>query len=204
MQREELEEKESSLSYKVTKEDVNESIKEYLGKYTEVLKSLSMEEYKLFQKLLPKVARIAYFVKGDKEILKKFKAFFIAKCVLERYDYSSIMLKDYIEGLMNKSDNELFVAGVNRELLFLYLHKESSGSGNTDNWVGSTTLDRIVNRERKGLITVIFSERDFPQIEKSDEVRIIDLGGAAKAIKAQNAVQSSKTNDNSQSTTCYD
>ena len=199
MQEESLE-KENSIQHRVTKEDVKNSIKEYLGKYVDILKKISLKEYEIFQKLLPKVERTAYFVKGSKEMLKKFKAFFIAKCSLERYEYSSMMLKNYVEGLTDKNDNELFIAGINRELMFLYLHKATAGIGNTDNWMAAAALDRIVNRERKGLITVLLSERDFPQVENSDEVKKIDLGGAFTVITAENAIQSMKKKESMKNT----
>lgn len=188
MQEERLEQ-ENSVQHRVTKEDVDESIREYLGEYVNTLKEISIKEYEVFTKLLPKVQRTAYFIKGNQQILRKFKAYFIARCVLERYDYSSIMLKDYIEGITEKNSDEFFIAGISRSLIFLYLHGEVAGIGNTDNWMGAAALDRMVNRKREGLITVLLSERAFPQIESSPEVKVINLGGALAAIKAEGALQ---------------
>ena len=187
--REEGFEQENSIRHRVTMQEVHESIREYMGDYTDVLKELTIKEYETFTELLPKVQKTVYFVKGNQSMLRKFKAFFIVRCVLERYDYSSLMLKDYVEGITEKNDDELFIAGINRDLVFLYLHKEVSGIGKTDDWMGAAALDRMVNRKREGLITVILSERDFPQIEGSDEVKIIDLGGAWTANKAAKALQ---------------
>ena len=178
MQREELEEKDNSIKHRVTIDDAYGSIKEYLGKYADIIKSISVKERETFVKVLPNVQKTFYFVKGREALLKKFKAYFIAKCALERYEYSSMMMKDYIEGIVNKNDNELFIAGINKSLLFLYLHGSSAGIGNSDNWLASVLLDKAVNRKREGLITVILSEKDFPQIEGSKEVKIINLGGA--------------------------
>ena len=188
MQEEEFEQ-ENSIKHRVTMQEVHESIREYMGDYTDVLKELTLKEYDTFTELLPKVQKTAYFVKGNQSMLRKFKAFFIARCVLERYDYSSMMLKDYVEGISEKSDDELFIAGINRDLVFLYLHKEVSGIGKTDDWMGAAALDRMVNRKREGLITVVLSERDFPQIESSDEIKKIDLGGAWTANKMASALQ---------------
>jgi hypothetical protein len=157
--------------------------------------------------LLPKVQQTAYFIKGAPSMLKKFKAFFITRCVKERYDYSSMMLKDYIEGITDKNEDELFIAGIGRSLIFLYLHGEVAGIGNTDNWMGAAALDRMVNRKREGLITVLLSERNFPQIEGSEEVTKIDLGGALAAIRAENAIQNirAREDDNDSGvTTVYD
>ena len=206
MQEESLE-LENSIQHRVTKEDVDESIREYLGEYVNVLREISLKEYEIFTQLLPKVQRIAYFVKGNQQILKKFKAYFIARCVLERYDYSSIMLKDYIEGITDKNSDELFIAGISRSLIFLYLHGEVSGLGNTDNWMGAATLDKMVNRKREGLITVLLSERDFPQVENSPEVKVVNLGGALAAIKTEGALQNIRAREeksSSKSTSKYE
>ena len=212
MQREEFEEQKNSIKHRVTKEDVYSSIKEYLGKYADVLRDISIKEYETFTKLLPKVERKAYFVKGSESMLKKFKAYFIAKCVIERYDYASFMLKSYIEGLSTNNDNELFLAGISKELLFLYLHHEASGTGGTENWIATSTLDRMVNRKREGLITVLLSERTFPTIEKSKEITCIDLGGAKKGLDVKAALDSMKSkitnegddNESTKSTSIYD
>ena len=187
MQEESLEQ-ENSIKHRVTKTDINNSLKEYLGKYALVFKEFTTKDYELFQRVLPKVEKTAYLVKGSQEILRKFKAYFIIKCVMDRYEYSSFMLKDYIEGLSTRNDNELFLAGVSKELLFLYLHHESSGTGGTENWIATATLDRMVNRKREGLITVLLSERTFPIIEKSKEVTVISLGGAKRVADTKAAI----------------
>jgi hypothetical protein len=189
-------EQENSIKHRVTKEDVRNSIKEYLGDYANILRDITLEEYEAFTNIFPKVNKGAYFVKGTEELLRKFKAYFIAKCVMQRYDYASIMLRDYIEGITNHNDNELFVAGVSKELLFLYLHGEISGIGNTDNWLGSTTLDRMVNRKREGLITVLLSERSFPIIENSKEIIVFNLGGAKKAILTEGLKEKTANSNN--------
>ena len=160
---------------KVSKEDKDESISIYLGEENlKYLQSITSVEYKKFKSLNLNPTE-SYFVKGSRKILQKFKAFFIAICAYERYSYSTFMLRDYVEGLAEKEDDLSFLAGAERELLFLYLHGESSGTGNTETWLASITVDKIANRKRKGLVTVILSERSFPIIESSEDVIVINL-----------------------------
>lgn len=183
---------ENSIKHKTSKEEVIASFEQYLGEDNlKVLRSITPQERELFKGLLPKILS-AYFVKGRRKILKKFKAYFLARCLYKRYEAATFMLKEYIEGITNKVDDDLFIAGAEKELVFLYLHGESSGWGNTDNWIASTTLDKVANRKRKGYKTVILSERDFPLLEVSKELKVINLGGAEKAKKAEEAIQKIK------------
>ena len=202
---------ENSIKHNVTKDEVIESFRQYLGeKNRELLASTSPKELEIFSSLLPKVEKEAYFIKGKQETINKFKSYFIARCIKERYEYATFMLKEYVEGLAEKRDSELFLAGSEKELLFLYLHGETSGVGNTNNWIGSNIIDRMVNRKRKGLITVILSEKDFPLIENSEEINVINLGGAQKTAQVEEAISNIKAktiNDNlegKKSTSIYD
>ena len=173
---------ESTVGKRVTKEESDESIAIYLGEENlNNLKSITPEDYQLFTSFNLNTKN-SYFVKGSSKLLRKFKAYFIALCSFYRYSYATAMLKEYVEGLTDKADDMTSILGVERELLFLYLHREVSGLGNTDAWLCASTLDRVANRKRKGLVTVILSERSFPSFENSKELKVIDLGGYAKTI----------------------
>lgn len=202
-----LEEPNVVLSKRVTQEDVNDSINIYVGEENlKVLRNITKKEYELLQSLNLN-STSSYFVKGSRNQLKMFKAFFIAKCAYERYSYAECQLKEYIEGLQDREDDFSFLTGVERELLFLYLHKESSGIGNTDNWLATTALDKITSRNRKGLITVLLSERDFPIVEESDEVKVIDMGGAVMSKNASiiaSKIATKVSTSSSTTTACYD
>ena len=76
---------------------------------------------------------------------------------------------------MERSDDEAFVAGRGKDLLFLYLHGEASGIGGADAWMATSALDKITNRKRKGMVTVVLSERDLPVLENSKEIKVINL-----------------------------
>lgn len=184
--------------HKPTPEEVLDSFYQYLGeKNLKYLRKTKPEEREMFEKLLPSTSK-NYFVKGKGSLLKKFKAYFTARCFYQRPDIATFMLKEYIEGITENNDDELFVAGSEKELVFLYLHGEVSGWGNTDNWIASTTIDKVANRKRRGLKTVILSERDFPLLEETKELKVIDLGGAEKARTAEEIAQKVKgaTNNN--------
>ena len=177
--------------------DVNKEIESYLGEDNlKLIRSLTEGELAKLKsyKINPSQS---YFVKGSKEKLDKFMAYFLAKCVYSRPSYMKIMLKEYIEGYLDRHDEGTFLLGADKQLLFLYLHKEVSGIGNTDAWIGTSTLDKVANRNRKGLVTVVLSERTFDILEESSEFKVIQLGGAtitesvkrvAKSLADQNAV----------------
>ena len=176
----------------VTKEDVTESIREYLGDDNcKILKSITLEEYNMFTSFKASPTK-SYFVKGIASKLKKFQVYFIALCSQKRYSYSTFMMKDYVSGLAERTDDLTFLMGADKELLFLYLHGETSGIGNTDAWLGYSALDKIANRNRKGLVTVVLSERDFPLLEGSNELENLNLGGAVTAQTVEVAVSKVK------------
>lgn len=176
----------------VTKKDVSDSIKEYLGEDNlKILKSISQEEYNLFKSFQISPAQ-SYFVKGTSDKLKKFQAYFVALCSQKRYSYSTFMMMDYVSGLSERTDDLTFLMGADKELLFLYLHKESAGIGNTDNWMGTSALDKIANRNRKNLVTMVLSERDFYILERSDELKNINLGEAITTKRVEEAANKVK------------
>lgn len=184
-----IQQENSALSHKITKETLEEEFKAYVKESNvKILNKLTTKECDILESLITST-KGAYFVKGSRKSLKRFRAYFIAKCLFNKPRYATFMLKEYIEGLSEKNDDETFISGSEKELLFLHLHGEASGTGGTDNWIALATIDRVANRKRKGLTTVILSERDFPLMEGSKEFKVIDLGGSRKAINTEAAIQ---------------
>ena len=103
----------------ITQEDINQEIDDYLGENKKLIKSLTKEDYKTLRSLNIDSTK-SYFVKGDQKKLLKFMAYFILKGVLERPSYSKVMLKEYVEGTLDRSDELSSILGTERELLFLY------------------------------------------------------------------------------------
>lgn len=173
---------------KITKEYLENDFDRYVGeKVKKILQRTTLKQMKLFESLVSST-RGAYFVKGSRKMLRRFQAYFIAKCASKAYSYATFMLKEFVEGYTENSDDDAFVAGRGKDLLFLYLHREAAGTGNTDTWMGKTALDKITNRKRKGLVTVVLSEREFPVLEGSKELKVLDLGGAEKAVDTEAAI----------------
>lgn len=196
-----VEQKSNIVHTKITQEYLENDFDRYVGsKVKELLSKTTLKQMKNFEKRIGNIEG-AYFVKGTEELLDKFQAYFIAKCAPKAYSYSTFMLKDFLSGLANNVGDELFVAGAGKDVLFLYLHGEISGIGNTDNWVSTSTVDVAANRTRKGLITVVLSERDFPSMESSKEFKIISLGGAEKAKEISEVVAKVVSNNSVSSTT---
>ena len=180
---------------KITQEYLENDFDRYVGsKVKEVLNKTTLKQMKFFDSKIGDIKE-AYFVKGAKDLLDKFQAYFIAKCAPKAYSYSTFMLKDFLSGLANNIGDELFVAGTGKDVLFLYLHGEISGIGNTDNWISTSTVDVAANRTRKGLVTVILSEREFPSMENSKEFKVISLGGAEKAKEVQEVLEKINSED---------
>ena len=190
-----VQQKSNVVQNKITQEYLENDFERYVGvKVKSILSKTTLEEMKSFESYLEKMKK-AYFVKGTKSLLKKFQAYFIAKCASKAYSYSTFMLKKFIEGVTENTSDELFNAGASKDVLFLYLHGEASGIGNTDNWLSTTTIDIVANRTRKGLITVLLSERAVPTMESCKEFKVIDLGGAAKAKEIAQVLESVKSNE---------
>lgn len=172
----------------ITQEDINQEIDDYLGENKGVIQSFTKADYKLFKSLRVDVTK-SYFVKGTQEKLKKFMAYFVLKGVLDRPSYSMVMLKEYVEGTIDRSDELSSLLGTERQLLFLYLHGETSGLGNTDAWIATTSLDKIATRNRKNLVTVVLSERDFSILENSQELITVNLGGVVTTKSVEEAAK---------------
>ena len=194
-EREFAQQKSSIVHTKITQEYLENDFDRYVGpKVKELLGKTTLKQMKTFDSKIGEI-KGAYFVKASKSLLKKFQAYFIAKCAPKAYSYSTFMLKDFLSGLANNVGDELFVAGTGKDVLFLYLHGELSGIGNTDNWVSTTTVDVAANRTRKNLITVVLSERDLPTMENSKEFKVISLGGAEKAKEIVEVIEGIKSTE---------
>lgn len=190
-----VQQKSNVMHTKITQEYLENDFDRYVGpKVKKVLSKTTLSQMKLFESHLETI-KGAYFVKGSRKLLKRFQAYFIAKCVTKAYSYSTFMLKKFIEGLSNDTNDELFLAGASKDVLFLYLHREISGIGNTDNWISTSTIDIVANRTRKGLITVILSEREFPSMENSREFKIVNIGGAERAKEISEVAEKVKNNE---------
>ena len=111
--------------------DVNNEIESFLGEENcRIFRSMTQAEFSKFSKYKVDLS-CSYFVEGNKDKLDKFMAYFLLMCSYYRPSYARIMLKEYLEGYLERHDEATFLLGADKQLLFLYLHKESAGIGNT-------------------------------------------------------------------------
>ncbi len=157
----------------INKKEANESIDSYLGETEKaVLKTLTSPILKLFMSKRLKL-NTSYYVRGTKDLLAKFKAFYLATCLKEtnRPKYSLQMITDRAQMLFDGSPEDL---GAD-EVLFLYAHKNDRDIGKTEEWLSKTIINDIANRNRKGYVTIILSERDLEAIKSCGELVTINL-----------------------------
>ena len=162
-------------SYKLTREEVSK----YLGaERTKILDNFKSEDWNRFQKLKINPEK-SYFFTGKKSDLKKLEAYFLFLCGYKKPFHKTYLIHEYADILSTPATvQDVDIVGVDRELIFLYVHSEPMGIGNTETWVFSTILNKIASRNRQGNPTVILSERSIPQFQNNSELTFIDLGGS--------------------------
>jgi len=158
----------------IDKRDVQESIDSYLGdSEIQILKTIDKRTLALF--LSKKVQlNTSYFVRGTEKLLNQFKAYYLVLSNKEsiRLKHGKYMISEYAQHLTQQTlDDDIGV----EELLFLYSHDNESKLGNSELWLTTTIINEVANRTRKGYTTIILSERSIPDIEKSKEVKVINL-----------------------------
>lgn len=154
----------------------------YLGMENwEFMKKTTPTELKMFQDTNVDIES-SYFVKGNELILKKFKAFYLTRCLKKRPLYTQCSIYDYADGL-SSADKDEFGLNVSKDLLFLYMHCHMTDLGRSRQWLTSTVVNKVADRNRIGLVTVILSEVNVPEFEDCGELKVVDFGGViTKAI----------------------
>jgi len=148
----------------------------YLGKENwEFVKKTTKAELALFQKVDIDLSK-SYFLLGNQEILSKFKAFYLTRCLKKRPLYTSCSMYEYARELSSGVKDE-YGLNVDQDLLFLYLHKHMWSLGNSETWLMETTLNKVADRNRDGLTTIILSETRAPLLENSGELVVVNLSG---------------------------
>lgn len=148
----------------------------YLGQTNwELIKRTSEGELKLFQKFPIDLSK-SYIVLGTEDLLNKYRAFFLTRCLKKRPLYAQYSMHDYASELSSpiKDDGGL---NVDMDLIFLYRHRHLLALGRSEEWLEETVLNKVANRNRDGLVTVILSEVHMPALEHSEEMKIIDFLG---------------------------
>ncbi len=157
----------------------------YLGPDNwEFIRKTSKEELLIFQSIDLNTSD-SYFVKGNNSLLNKFKAFYLTRCLKKKPLYTQCSIYEYADGVCS-ADKDEFGLGVAKDLLFLYMHEHISSIGNSRKWLTETVVNRIADRNRIGLVTVILSETKVPEFEECGELKIIDLSSAQTSSSKAN------------------
>lgn len=147
----------------------------YLGQSNwEYMQNTSDGELQLFKKF-PINLKQSYIVYGNKDLLNKFKAFYLTRCLKSRPLYTQCFITDYANELTSGTKDE-YGLNVDQDLVFLYIHKHSvSTLGRSETWLTETILNKVASRNRDGLVTIILSEVKVPSMEDSSEIEVINL-----------------------------
>ena len=147
----------------------------YLGQSNwEYMQNSSEGELKLFKKF-PINLKCSYIVYGNKDLLNKFKAFYLTRCLKSRPLYAQFFITDYANELMSNTKDE-YGLNIDQDLIFLYIHRHSvSTLGRSETWLTETILNKVSSRNRDGLVTIILSEVKVPLLEDSSEIEVINL-----------------------------
>lgn len=163
----------------------------YLGKVNwKLAKETSAAELKLFQRVPIDIDK-SYFVFGDSKILLKFKTFYLTRCVKKRPRYMQCSIDEYASELWSSSNDD-FGLNLDEELIFLYRHENALTVGKSEKWLIETILNKITDRNRNGLVTIILSEIRIPDLEKSGELEFVNLSEKAMNQVASDIFKSSK------------
>lgn len=164
----------------------------YLGQSNwELIKKTSEKELALFQKTPIDLTK-SYLVLGDKNMLNKYRAFFLTRCIKKRPLYAQYAMYDYANELSSSTKDE-FGLNVDMDLIFLYRHKHQLTIGKSEDWLIETTLNKVANRNRDGLVTVILSEIRMPTLEISGELEVVNLSGAVIGERKEFVLNKMKT-----------
>ena len=169
---------------------LRKEISAYLGvERTKILDKFNKEDWDYFDHLKINTKE-SYFIKGSQEKLKKFEAYFLFLCAYSKPLYKNYLVADYANILSSPVDSEAIdEVGIDRELVILYMHNVQMGVGNTVGWIVTTVLNKIANRNRQNMITLILSERDFVPFQDSQELKTINLGGATHLAEVKSAAK---------------
>lgn len=183
---------------KLSEEEINlaKSLKTFLGPddWKELTKTTEYE-FSLFKKVEFDV-RKSYFVRGNRNLLGKFKSFFLTRCLKWHPMYTGCSLYEYAEGV-SSPDKDEFGLTISKELLFLYMHEHMSTLGNSRIWLTETIINKVADRNRKGLVTVILSEIDVEEFERCGEMGVINLLEGNQVMKTSEALSDLKNNSGS-------
>lgn len=146
----------------------------YLGQYNwEFLRKIQESELNLFKKFDINLNK-SYIVYGNNDLLNKFKAFYLTRCIKKRPLYSQYFILEYASSLSTGTKDD-YGLNIDQDLIFLYRHEHMQTLGNSETWLLETILNKVAERNREGLVTIILSEQKMTFLENSGEFEVINL-----------------------------
>ena len=174
------------------KKELTKQILLYLGKENaKWLLERTEKEKKLLNGLNLNLKK-SYIVYGNKDILSKFKAHYLAINVKSHCTYGQYYVDEYVNSITSPTKDD-YGLNIDQDLVFIYVHEYSiSTIGNTELWITGVILNKVANRNRSGLVTIILSEARIPLLDKSSELEVINLSKVVKMETIQEAAKEIK------------
>ena len=157
--------------------EVPKQVRLYLGKANwEYIRKTTPKELELFKKNPIDLTK-SYIVYGNRELLLKFKSFYLTRCIKSKPLYMQCYIDEYATALTSSTKDE-YGLNIDQDLIFLYIHEYSvSKIGRSEAWLTEAILNKVASRNRDGLVTIILSEVKVQPLAESPELEVINLSG---------------------------
>ena len=155
--------------------NLHKQVRLYLGKTNwDYIAKTTEAEKALFQKQSLDLKK-SYIVYGNRDLLLKFKTFYLTRCIKSKPLYMQCYIDEYASALMSNTKDE-YGLNIDQDLIFLYIHEYSvSELGRSEAWLTGAILNKVASRNRDGLVTIILSEVKIPSLATSPELEVINL-----------------------------
>lgn len=185
------------------KNDLSKQIMLYLGKVNwKYIAKTTEEEQNLFKKQKLDLTK-SYVVYGNRDLLLKFKTFYLTRCIKSKPLYVQCYIDEYAAALTSATKDE-YGLNIDQDLVFLYIHEYSvSELGRSEAWLTQTVLNKVASRNREGLVTIILSEVRVPSLSKSAELNVINLTGVSIKETAETVQKEKSLSSSDNSGTCF-
>jgi hypothetical protein len=172
--------------------EIPKQVRLYLGKTNwEFISKTTPNEQALFQKQNLDMSK-SYIVYGNRDLLLKFKTFYLTRCIKSKPLYMQCYVDEYASALTSSTKDE-YGLNIDQDLIFLYIHEYSvSKLGRSEAWLTETILNKVASRNRDGLITIILSEVKVQPLSESPELEVINLSGVVIKENVRTILSSTK------------
>jgi hypothetical protein len=172
--------------------EIPKQVRLYLGKANwEFISKTTPNEQALFQKQNLDMSK-SYIVYGNRDLLLKFKTFYLTRCIKSKPLYMQCYVDEYASALTSSTKDE-YGLNIDQDLIFLYIHEYSvSKLGRSEAWLTETILNKVASRNRDGLITIILSEVKVQPLSESPELEVINLSGVVIKENVRTILSSTK------------